>query len=299
MLTTGQVFTNNDGYTGTFSADNLVRQCVASKISWRSYAEGYSTRVSYADKHNVFVFFSDVQNSAAQKKNIVETDSLVSDIAHHSLPQIGFIAPNLINDGHDGTLAQADAWAKAHIGPLIASPEFQADGVLIITWDEGVNDNTHGGGNICTIVVSPFARAGYRSTRFYQHESTLRFAMQALGMSSFPGAAASASDMTEFFTVTSVGPAGGPSGGSYSLSQNYPNPFNPSTRIKYHIPRAAHVNLALFDPLGQKITVLADGQQEPGDHDVIFNGTGISSGVYYYRIQAGEFTQTRSLILLK
>ena len=68
--------------------------------------------MNYADKHNVFVFLSDVQNSAAQKKNIVETDSLAYDIAHHRLPQVGFIAPNLIDDGHDGTLAQADAWAR-------------------------------------------------------------------------------------------------------------------------------------------------------------------------------------------
>ena len=166
MLTTGQVFTNNDSYTGTFSGDNLVRHCVSAGVSWKSYAEGYSTGVSYANKHNVFVFFSDVQGSAALRKNIVETDSLASDIAHHTLPQIGYIAPNLIHDGHDGTLLQADTWAKNHIGPLIASPEFQADGVLIITWDEGVNDNTNGGGQICTIVVSPFAHAGYRPRIF-------------------------------------------------------------------------------------------------------------------------------------
>jgi acid phosphatase len=299
MLTAGQVFTNNDSYTGTFSGDNLVRHCAASGISWRSYAEGYSTRVSYADKHNVFVFFSDVQNDSAQKKNVVETDSLASDVAHHRLPQIGFVAPNLIDDGHDGTLAQADAWAQAHLGPLIASPEFQADGVLIITWDEGVNDNTYGGGQICTIVVSPFGQTGYRSTQFYQHESTLRFAMQALGMSSFPGAAASAPDMGEFFLASSITPGVPPSSGTFSLSQNYPNPFNPSTLIRYHILRASHVNLAIFDQLGQKVAALVDELQDPGDHKVRFDGTGLASGVYFYRLRAGDYVATKKLLILR
>jgi acid phosphatase len=299
MLTTGQVFTNNDSYTGTFTADNIVRQCVASGITWRSYAEGYASGVSYADRHNVFVFFSDVKNSAALQKNIVETDSLAYDIAHHRLPQIGFIAPNLIDDGHDGTLAQADAWANAHIGPLIASPEFQADGVLIITWDEGVNDNKYGGGQICTIVVSPAARAGYRSTRFYQHESTLRFIMQAVGMSSFPGAAASAPDMSEFFPAASIAPGTPPHGGSFSLYQNYPNPFNPSTVIRYHVPRAAHVKLTLFDPLGREIGILLDAAEQEGDHEIRFDGAGHASGLYYCRMQSGNFSQTRSVTLLK
>jgi hypothetical protein len=272
---------------------------VASGITWRSYAEGYASGVSYADRHNVFVFFSDVKNSSSLQKNIVETDSLAYDIAHHCLPQIGFIAPNLIDDGHDGTLAQADSWANAHIGPLIASPEFQADGVLIITWDEGVNDNKYGGGQICTIVVSPAARAGYRSTRFYQHESTLRFIMQAVGMSSFPGAAASAPDMSEFFPAASIAPGTPPHGGSFSLYQNYPNPFNPSTVIRYHVPRAAHVKLTLFDPLGREIGILLDAAEQEGDHDITFHGAALASGLYYCRMQSGNFSQTRTVTLLK
>ncbi len=299
MLTTGQIFTNDDAYTGTFSGDNLVRHCASAGVSWKSYAEGYGTGVDYADKHNVFVFFSDVQGSAAERNNIVETDSLASDIAHHTLPQIGFIAPNLIDDGHDGTLLQADTWAKTHIGPLIASSDFQAGGVLIITWDEGVNDDTHGGGQICTIVVSPFARTAYRSTQFYQHESTLRFVMQSLGMTAYPGAASSAPDMSEFFVATLAAPGGGPSDGAFSLLQNYPNPFNPSTTIRYSLPRASYVKLDVVDQLGQRVASLVDRLEDPGDHDVRFDGTGLASGVYYCRILAGNFAQTRSLILLR
>jgi hypothetical protein len=299
MLTTGVVFTNDDSYSGTYSGDNIVRHCVSSGISWRSYAEGYQTGVNYADKHNVFVFLSDVKNDATQKENIVETDSIASDIAHHRLPQIGFIAPNLIDDGHDGTLAQADAWAKTNLEPLIASPEFQSDGVLIVTWDEGVNDDKYGGGHICTIVVSPIARAGYQSTTFYQHQSALCFVMQALGMTSFPGAAASAPDMNEFFPASSAASVSEPGGGTWSLLQNYPNPFNPATIIRYHIPRSAHVSLSVFDLLGRRIAVLVDQEQDPGDHQVRFDGTGCAGGVYYYRIMTESFTQTRSCVLLR
>ena len=87
--------------------------------------------------------------------------------------------------------------------------------------------------------------------------------------------------------------------GEFSLSQNYPNPFNPTTVITYGLPQTAHVNLAVFNMLGQQVALLDNGERTAGYHDVVFDGNGLASGVYVYRIQAGDFVQTRKLVLMK
>ena len=83
------------------------------------------------------------------------------------------------------------------------------------------------------------------------------------------------------------------------LLQNYPNPFNPSTMIRYSLPNRSQVTLTVFNTLGQQITILQNGEQEAGYHEVQFDGAGLSSGVYFYRIQVGEFVATKRLLLLR
>lgn len=83
------------------------------------------------------------------------------------------------------------------------------------------------------------------------------------------------------------------------LHQNFPNPFNPTTTIRYSLPDARNVTLTVFNTLGQHIVELVNGTNDAGHHEVRFDGAGLSSGVYFYRLQAGDFVQSRRLMLLK
>ena len=86
---------------------------------------------------------------------------------------------------------------------------------------------------------------------------------------------------------------------SYKLFQNYPNPFNPNTRIKYSIPKASFVLLKIYDLLGNEIAPLVNEEKSTGNYEIEFNGSNLSSGVYFYRIQAGNFIATKKFILIK
>ena len=85
----------------------------------------------------------------------------------------------------------------------------------------------------------------------------------------------------------------------YKLEQNYPNPFNPSTKISYKIPTSGNVSLKIINLLGSEVTELINSEMEPGQYDIEFNAANLPSGVYFCRLQAGDFVQTRKMILLK
>ncbi len=84
-----------------------------------------------------------------------------------------------------------------------------------------------------------------------------------------------------------------------ALGQNFPNPFNPTTTILYAVPRHSNVKLTVYTMLGQQVAILVDGEMEAGYHQVQFDASGLASGVYYYRMQTGDFVQSKRLILLK
>jgi hypothetical protein len=86
---------------------------------------------------------------------------------------------------------------------------------------------------------------------------------------------------------------------TWGVEQNYPNPFNPSTTIRFELPEASLVRLSVFDILGREVSVLVNERREAGVHEVTFNASGLSSGIYYYRIQAGNWVTTKSLMVLK
>lgn len=87
--------------------------------------------------------------------------------------------------------------------------------------------------------------------------------------------------------------------GEFALGQNYPNPFNPSTVINYELPKSSVVKITVFDILGNEIQQLLNRAESAGYHSVTFSAQNLASGMYFYRLQAGNFTQTRKMILLK
>jgi hypothetical protein len=86
---------------------------------------------------------------------------------------------------------------------------------------------------------------------------------------------------------------------SYSLGQNYPNPFNPISTIIYTIPKESHVELKVFDMLGRIAATIVNKEQSAGEYKVQFNGSSLPSGIYIYSIKAGQFRDSKKLILLK
>lgn len=107
-------------------------------------------------------------------------------------------------------------------------------------------------------------------------------------------------DDLEFDNVSNISEGNfGDSPKSYHLTQNYPNPFNPSTTIEYDLPKASNVSIEVYNTSGQKITTLLNKKMAAGNHEVEFNAANLSSGVYFYRIQAGEFHDVKKMILLR
>ncbi|HEX2983276.1 MAG TPA: T9SS type A sorting domain-containing protein, partial [Ignavibacteriales bacterium] len=85
----------------------------------------------------------------------------------------------------------------------------------------------------------------------------------------------------------------------FELTQNYPNPFNPETKINFTIPLNGKTTLKVYDILGREVAALINGEMEKGTHTVNFNGRNLSSGVYIYRLQSGNFTESKKMALIK
>jgi hypothetical protein len=85
----------------------------------------------------------------------------------------------------------------------------------------------------------------------------------------------------------------------YSLSQNYPNPFNPSTTIKFNMKEAGLVSLKIYDILGREVSTLLNEVKPAGSYNINFNAADLTSGIYFYKIQAGSYIQIKKMVLIK
>jgi len=225
MLTAGNMETNpivGDSFPGPVADDNLARALAGAGKSWKAYMQSIPSAgyiggdvLPYVKHHNPFAYFTDVagpdgQQATTAAANIVPFTQLSADLAANSLPNFGFIAPDLQHDAHDcpgggsncpdsAILGAADTWLQQNIDPLIKSPNF-ANSVLIITFDEGdILDLANGGGQVATVIVGSHVKTAFKSTTTYQHQSTLRLILDLLQVGDRPGASATATSMNEFF----------------------------------------------------------------------------------------------------
>jgi hypothetical protein len=102
---------------------------------------------------------------------------------------------------------------------------------------------------------------------------------------------------TEFSPVWSYTTVPPPT--EYALGQNFPNPFNPATHIPYQLPAETDVSLKIYNMIGQEVMTLVEQREKAGRYDVEFNATGFASGVYFYRLKAGNFLSTKKLMILR
>jgi phosphatidylinositol-3-phosphatase len=217
MLTTGNIETNNDAFTGTVSSDSIPRAFATAGKTWKAYMEslpsvGYTGGdvYPYFKHHNPFAYMTDVLGSSAETANLVPFTQISSDLGAGTLPNFAFIAPNAEDDAHDcptggsacldtDKLAAADNWLKNNIDPLIKSPAL-ANSVFIIVFDESLDvDLLNGGGQVAWVMAGSHVKSAFKSTTFYQHQSTLRLVMDLLRVTDHPGNSATAPTMGEFF----------------------------------------------------------------------------------------------------
>jgi acid phosphatase len=193
------------GCSHVIPSDNIFRELNKAGMSWKLYAESLpyagfmgSSYGKYVKRHNPAAWYSDVVNSRAQQKKMVPFTQFASDLAAKALPNYSLIIPNLLHDANSGTMGMADQWLKNNITALLNSSYFSAggNGVLFITFDNGNGDAQ---GQVFTGVIGPGVKRGVKISNHYRHENTLRTMMELLGLTTFPGASATASPMNGFF----------------------------------------------------------------------------------------------------
>lgn len=215
MMTTGEMASTVDTYSGTVSPPDLATEQTLAGKSWKVYAEGIPSAGytggdtgAYLKRHNPFSYFTDVEGMAAAA-NIVPFTQLTTD-AGGTLANFTMIVGNIYDVGHDCLptvttcttairLQQADAWLKNTLPQVLSNTGFAGSGLLAVTFDESENDNTNGGGQVATVLLGTNVKSGYQATGMYQHQSLLRLILEAQGVSTLPGASAMAPSMAEIW----------------------------------------------------------------------------------------------------
>jgi len=230
---------NDCFYPGTKTSDpitddNIFRELNNAGISWKVYAQSYaaaggkpttpdnSNGTSYYRRHNGATWYSDILSNVDESaKRIVDLSQLATDLANGALPRYAIIVPDGNHDAHDcpvgmktctgqQQLAAADKFLSSTLTPILSSPDFQpgGDGLIFVTFDECAGGTDKGCGSaVYAGVIGPKVIPHTVSGTAYKHENTLRTMLDALGITTYPGAAATVKDMSDFFTANKNKPA--------------------------------------------------------------------------------------------
>ena len=219
--------------TDPITDDNIFREMNNHGISWKVYAQSYAAAggtpttpdhhngTAYYRRHNGATWYSDIlSNTNGSAKRIVDLSQLTTDLNNNALPRFMIIVPDGHHDGHDcpvgmsscttgQKLAAVDAFLSRTVGPILATPDFQpgGTGLAIVTFDEcGEGTNGGCGASVYTALIGPRVKPHKVSATLYKHEHTLRTMLDALGIRKYPGAAANAYAMSDFFSTGGIKP---------------------------------------------------------------------------------------------
>ncbi len=207
----------SDCTTCFVNAPNLVDQLEGAGKSWKAYMEDMpspcfvgNSGTLYRQKHNPFIYFDDIRKNAARCNQIVPFTQFATDLQKNRVPNYAWITPNMCDDMHSCSIGAGDAWLKTWVTKILASPAWQQNGVLFITYDEGSTTmgccTVASGGHIATVVISPLGKPAYQSAIVYDHYSLLRTIEEAWDLPLLNGANCDCSQpMADFFTPPPIG----------------------------------------------------------------------------------------------
>lgn len=203
------IFNDDDPATNHQSSTlHLATLLQKANVSWKAYQESISGTTCplsatnlYAPKHDPFVYFDDVTDSQSPTSayciaHVRPFTELESDLQTGKVASYNFITPNLCDDMHNCSVDSGDSWLAHNLPLILSSATYQQGGAVFITWDEGEN----GDGPIGMIVLSPFAKAGYHNSVYYNHGSTLRTVEEIFHVAPLLGDAANQTDLSDLFT---------------------------------------------------------------------------------------------------
>ena len=248
----------NTTQTDPITDDNIFRELNNAGITWKVYAQSYAAAggtpttpdnnngTSYYRRHNGATWYSDIlSNVDGSASKIVDLSQLTTDLNNGALPRFMIIVPDGNHDAHDcpvgmptctgaQQLAAADQFLSSTVGPILGTSDFQAGGtgLLLVTFDEcGGGTNGGCGASVYTALIGPKVIPHTVSSVLYHHENSLRTILDALGIKNYPGASATAADMSDFFDkndnkpeVTVTSPVNNSSVGSPVLVQASASP---------------------------------------------------------------------------
>lgn len=305
---------NDCYYPGTTTSDpitdnNIFRLLNNAGISWKVYAQSYAAAggtpttpdnnngTDYYRRHNGATWYSDILNNVdGSADKIVDLSQLTTDLENGTLPRFMIIVPDGNHDAHDcpvgmstcteeQTLGAADAFLNSTLDPVLNLPDFQpgGTGLFIVTFDECGEGTDQGcGASVYTALIGPQVVPHTVSSVPYKHENALRTILESLGITTYPGAAATADDMSDFFTTDGSAPevvVSTPAGGA-SLSSPvalqasaYATPGHTITGWWVYVDSVATYNAGAVNAIDPRITM------KTGTHTVLVRAWD-SSGAY-------------------